>query len=529
MNTKKTFGQALCGVLCFTSIFLAACAGAAPAPRDPAAVYTLVVLDTNDHHGAILARDGKAGLAERATFVNSIRAQYQNVLLLDAGDINTGSALSNMFDAEPDIKAYNMIGYAAAALGNHEFDNKLPVFETQQKQAKFTWLAANIKRSNGAYLAKPYIIKNYEGFRVAIIGLTTKMSQILESPDKSLVFLDETETAKEMIKKVREEEKADIVILLTHMGDVKEDDRQTTSIELAQAVSGVDLIIDGHSHSYFAEKKVVNGIPVVTTNSKGFYVGEGLFTIQDGKALSFTWKPVEITSKDFPPDPKVAALIAPYSAKADASLKTVVMKTSAPFLADNKISRYQETTLGDFTADAMVDFIRSNGKAADFAFVNGGALRATLPQGDVTMESIINSMPFDNVLFAASLKGKDVIKLFEFIGSIRQGAGAWAQVSKEVRYTITYDKTGKGAISGLTINGQAVDPAKDYRLVAVDYLVVDGGDGYTVLKDNVFDTFNTSMILNSVVIEYAAKQAQPVTPKADGRITVIGGISPDAP
>ena len=99
--------------------------------------------------------------------------------------------------------------------------------ERQIKIAEFPWLSANIKRG-GHYLVKPYIIKDYDGFRVAVIGLTTLRTLVIASPDKSLTFIDEIEAAKQMVKRVREKEKADIVIIDGHLGDVQETETQNT-------------------------------------------------------------------------------------------------------------------------------------------------------------------------------------------------------------------------------------------------------------------------------------------------------------
>jgi 5'-nucleotidase/UDP-sugar diphosphatase len=496
---------------------------ASPVKRDPNTEYELVVLHTNDHHGSILPKDDKGGLAERATFVKQTRAANKNVLVLDAGDINTGPALSNMFKGEADIKGYNAIGYDAVAFGNHEFDFTGRI-NAQLKLAKFAWVSANVKTAAGKYLGKPYIIKNYKGFRVAVIGLTTNVTTYLASPDKSLQFTNEIEAAKEMIATVRQKEFADIVIILGHLGDKFENQGQITSVELAEAVSGVDLIIDGHTHSKFEEPLVVNNIPIVSANEWGKFMGEAKLKIKDGKITGFEWRPVAITPEAFPADAKVKAVLDPYVKKADASLKNVVMKTSAEFEFGNRLSRYREIASGDLVCDATSWFVNLIGVPVDFSFHNGGNVRAALPAGDVTKEQIMTMLPFDNYIYVVSLKGSDVIELFNFIGSVKQGAGGWAQMSKEVKYTITIDEQGNGKISDITISGQPIDPNKTYKIATNDYLAK-GGDAYVALTKSI-DTLNTSMTLTDIVIDYVQTLPQPVQPATDGRITVIGGVEP---
>ncbi|NIR14461.1 MAG: bifunctional metallophosphatase/5'-nucleotidase, partial [Desulfobacterales bacterium] len=179
--------------------------------------------------------------------VQGIRGQSKNVLVLDAGDINTGRPESNLFKARPDIEGYNYIGYDAMALGNHEFDNGPDVLKEQMQLANFPFLSANIKTKQGELLTRPYIIKEFVGFKVAIFGLTTKETEFLSHPDniKGLVFQDEVEVAKQLVPELRKQ--ADIVIALVHMGIYNSP--KLGSKRLASEVSGIDLIVDGHSHT----------------------------------------------------------------------------------------------------------------------------------------------------------------------------------------------------------------------------------------------------------------------------------------
>jgi 5'-nucleotidase/UDP-sugar diphosphatase len=522
---KKNFWSVCTFAVLAFSLLLGSCAGTKPVARQSGKSYELVVLHTNDHHGADLAtKDGKGGLAAQATFIKQVRAANKNVLLLSAGDLNTGTAFSNMFAAEPDILAYNAMGYDAVAFGNHEFDGPLSKLQKQIKMSKFTWISANIKQGN-AYLGKPYIIKDYEGFRVAVIGLTTLRTLVIASPDKSLTFLDEIKTAQEMVDEVRSKEHADIVIICGHLGDIEETNTQETSIKLAQAITGVDLIVDGHSHSFFAEPKIVNNIPIVTANERAKFVGDGVMTIKDGKVVNFAWKPVEITEAVFPPDEGIVKLFAPYVAKSDASLKEVVLKTAAPFEFGKKLTRYQEMASGDVLCDGIVNYLKNTGVTVDFAVSNGGNIRTELPAGDITREQILTMLPFENYVYVLTLKGSDVVELFNFIGQIKQGAGAFAQVSKEVKYIITYDAAGNGTISNVTIGGIAIDPNKTYRIATNDYMA-NGGDGYVALQKSV-DTFNTSMLMSSVFIDYVKSLPAGYKPVTDGRITVVGGKLPE--
>jgi 5'-nucleotidase/UDP-sugar diphosphatase len=425
-----------------------------------------------------------------------------------------------MFNAEPDILAYNLMGYDAATFGNHEFDGSYDKLKNQISQAAFPFVSSNVKTPDGQFLGgNQYLVKKYNGFTVGLFGITTLRTLIIASPDKSLTFVNEIDAARDVVNLLRNTEKVDIVIGITHIGDVKEDPDHITSLELAAAVPGIDIIIDGHSHSFFAEPKKQGQTWIVSANEWGKYIGHGKLSIRDGKIEKFDWKPVAIG-----PDKEVAALLDPYVKKASESLKEVVGEASADFVFGNRLTRYQETAIGNMINDANVWYFKTvYNQQIDFAFHNGGNIRTALPKGKLTQEQILTVLPFENYLYIVSLKGSDIIELFNFIASIPQGAGGFAQASKEARYTIDYTG-GTGKLKDLTINGAAVDPNKTYRFCTNDY-ILGGGDGYVVMK-KAENPFNTSLLLSYVVVEYIKAHNGVITPATDGRLTVIGGITP---
>jgi len=480
----------------------------------------LVLLHTNDYHGSLLTNSGRGGIAEVAAFIKAVRAVNPQVLLVDAGDINTGGALSNMYDGELDIRGYNMMGYDAVTFGNHEFDVNLEKIDTQLALAEFPFVSSNITRRDGSYLGgNRYIVKTYDNFKVGIFGLTTLRTRTIASPDSSLVFINEIDAARQVVDILRNTEKVDIVIGLTHMGDVKETDEHITSIDLAKAIEGIDIIVDGHSHSYFEVPKRAGDTWVVTANEWGKYVGYAKLTIREGRLAEFSWTPIPIG-----PDPEVTAMLAPYIQRANDTLKEVIGTASDTFIFGNRLTRYEETAIGNMITDANVWYFRNvSHQQIDFAFHNGGNIRAELPAGPITRERILTVLPFENYLFIASMKGSEILNLFNFIATIPQGNGGFPQISGDVRYTV--DKTtGSGVIRNLTIGGQPVDPERTYRFCTNDY-ILGGGDGYEVMR-NATDPFNTSLLLSYVVIEYIREHGGVISPVKDGRLTIIGGVTP---
>jgi len=478
----------------------------------------LILLHTNDHHGAVLPSNGRGGLAERAAYINAVRATNPQVLLLDAGDINTGSALSNMFYAEIDLRAYNMMGYDAVTFGNHEFDGPSGRLKQQIALAEFPFVCSNIQNSDGSFLGgNRYIVKKYDNFTVGILGLTTLRTISIANPaDSGLYFIDEIEAAIETVYILRNREKVDIVIALAHMGNVEEAPNHVTSTELAEIVEGIDIIVDGHSHTYMDAPVKVEDTWIVSANEWGKYVGHGKLTVRDGKLADFFWKPVAIG-----PDREIAAMIEPYVKKAGESLKEVIGTAAGDFEFGNRLPRYQETAVGNLVTDASYWYFTEVQKQnLDFAFHNGGNIRDGLNKGDITREQILTILPFENYLYIVSLKGSEIIELFKFIANIPQGAGGFPQFSKEVRYTI--DKQ-SGSVTELSIGGAPVDPDKTYRFCTNDFLL-GGGDGYAILEKSA-DRYNTSQLLSNIVIEYIKSRGEPVSPFTDGRLTILNGAS----
>ena len=171
-----------------------------------------MVLHTNDYHGHPVAfydypADGQGGLPAQATLVREIRGDNDNVLVLSAGDLNTGRPESNFFKAEPDIIGHNYIGYDALAMGNHEFDPSPADMQHQIAMSNFPWLCANVVKSDGSYIdnVKPYIIKDFGDFKVAVFGLMTESTAKSGNPDniRGYTFLDEVQTARKLVPELQ--------------------------------------------------------------------------------------------------------------------------------------------------------------------------------------------------------------------------------------------------------------------------------------------------------------------------------------
>lgn len=525
------------GALFVALLLLSGCAGMSGyTPSDE--THTLVVLHTNDHHGHPLAffdypSPGQGGLPARATLVKAIRAEAPNVLVLDAGDLNTGRPESNFFKAKPDLMGYNFIRYDAMALGNHEFDVDMAQMQAQIASSDFPWLCANAKLE-GDYLpnVKPYIIKAYPGFKVAVLGLVTASTALTGNPAhvRDITFEDEVAVAAKLVPELRA--KADIVIALVHMGIYDSD--AMGSRRLAAEVPGLALVIDGHTHTHLDEPVMVTSkvtgeaVPVVQAKDWGLYLGKAALTFKSGAVTALDWTAVPVNVKkrkevdgekvyyfvdqEIPEDPELLAMLKPYQDQVETLLSEVIGTATAPFINDK--TREEETALGDIVADSQLWYMGQMGFDIDFAFQNGGGIRATLGSGEIQKKTVYEVLPFDNSICVVALKGSDVIALFDQTPAA-VGEGAMPQVSDGVRFTID---TASGKVKDLLIGGRPVDPAKTYKIALNSYLAA-GGDGYKVFKKR-SEFYDSSLMQRDAFIDYVVHKGGRITPKVHGRITI---------
>ncbi len=232
----------------------------------------LTILHTNDVHSRLEPfpmdggrNQGLGGVAARASLIESIRQEAEQVLLLDAGDIFQGTPYFNLYHGEPEIKAMTAMGYDACTIGNHDFDAGMENLANQLTgHAKFPMLVSNYDFTGTAMegQTKPYQVFKKGRLRIGVFGLGIEMHGLV--PDNlygATKYSDPIQKANEMADLLRIKEKCDMVICLSHLGyQYKESDKVSDEI-LARETSGIDLIIGGHTHTFLDE-------PVVFRNKK---------------------------------------------------------------------------------------------------------------------------------------------------------------------------------------------------------------------------------------------------------------------
>ena len=226
----------------------------------------LVILHTNDMHSRIdpFPNDGRAnggmgGMARRAALIKQIRAKEKNVLLLDSGDIFQGTPYFNFFGGELEYKLMSQMGYDAATLGNHDFDNGLTGLQKQLPNATFPFLISNYDFSETILKDKfqPYKVFVKDEMKIGVFGLGIDLKGLVgEDMYGKTVYLDPVQKAKEMVKVLRQEQECNLVICLSHLGYKYETDK-IDDRKLAAQVGGIDLILGGHTHTFLEKPDTV--------------------------------------------------------------------------------------------------------------------------------------------------------------------------------------------------------------------------------------------------------------------------------
>lgn len=228
----------------------------------------ITILHTNDVHSHIDPfgpDDGRnpnqGGVARRASLIESIRAENPNTLLLDAGDIFQGTPYFNYYGGELEFKLMSMLKYDAATVGNHDFDNGVEGLYAQLPHAKFDFLSANYDFSNTVLdtHVKPYKIFVIDGIKIGIFGLGIQLAGLVDPMMyKETVYLDPLEIAQDQSRILKEDEKCDLIICLSHLGyNYKNNDQKPSDLSLAKATKNIDLIVGGHTHTFLPKPTIV--------------------------------------------------------------------------------------------------------------------------------------------------------------------------------------------------------------------------------------------------------------------------------
>ncbi|MBO7703744.1 MAG: bifunctional metallophosphatase/5'-nucleotidase [Solobacterium sp.] len=516
---------------------------------------TIVLLHTNDVHCGL---DEKIGYDGLYLYKEELEQQYDNILLVDAGDAIQGGIYGSLSKGDLIISLMNEVGYDCAILGNHEFDYGFDVLDDLSEKLNCGYICANFCTADGETVFEPYRLFERAGKTIALIGIVTPTA-FAKSPIHSLIddqgnpmydFMSD-ETGERLIRCVQKnvdevrEKGADIVILLTHLGNGDGDDTRYHSGEVIQNTTGIDLVIDGHSHDEIignvANKDGVE-VPITQTGTKLASIGK--ITILPDNTIT-----MEL----------VEEIPEPHGIDAE-----LVIRKGKQYWVDSSIQRKTETLtacyqdvlnrkIGEITYDLPIrdgdtpvyktqengmcslfaDALRETGDAEAGLIVSAN-IREGLHAGEITYAEAVRCLPYGNDIIVISLKGQDLLDALEFgARKLPAAINGFVQVSG-IEYTVNLsipssvkedaDNTflsvdGPYRVENVQINGEPLDLEREYS-VATSYYLYTAGDGmsmlgngkllsYTRKTDNEVLTYYIENTLNGIIPErYASKEGR---------------------
>ncbi len=471
----------------------------------------VTLLQLNDvYQISAIDKGTRGGLARVATLRKRVMEEQPNTLFLLGGDTIAPSVASNIFKGQQMIAVWNMIGLDLAVLGNHEFDFGPEVLRARIKESRFAWLATNVidKKSGKPFAdTPPFIIREIGGVKLGFFGLLTPDTKDFSSVGPDVAFLDPCETARKIVPEMKAKG-AQIIIAMTHLA-MREDK------QVARCAS-IDVIVGGHEHDML--ESLAGRTPIFKWGADARDLGRIDLNIKlpSGELESIDWTAIPVTS-DVKDEPVSAALIADYEKKVSADVDKPIGSTKVPLDARGGMNRSRETNLGSYIADAYRKAVN-----ADVALFNGGSIRAgkVFSPGALTKRDVMAILPYENPIVKIEVTGATLRAALEH-GVSRSAEekepGRFPQVSG-VRFTFDARRAPGSRIISAEIGGQPLDDKKTYTLATNTFLVLKGGDGYTMFGGVKFLIDPENGPVEPVVLMNAINADREIAPEVDGRI-----------
>ena len=475
----------------------------------------ITFLHVNDTYQFTPVEGGKlGGLARVLTIRKDALKKNPNTLFVLAGDTLSPSVETRTYRGAQMIDAWNAIGLDYAVFGNHEFDIRTNELLQRIKESKFQWLGANVvETKTGKRFANtpPYVIKQIDGVKIGIVGLLLPEAKETSSMDATLSVTDFCATARRLVPQMRKAG-ARVIIGLTHMF-MRQDKKLAGCADF-------DLILGGHEHTLLQSS--ANGTPIFKMTADAREVGKFDLYIdrKTGRLQSMDWQIIPVNDS-IAEAPEFSPVIAKYAELLN-QLAINVGATSVELDALSFSSRTKETHVGTFIADSY----RAATKA-DVALVNGGSIRADLVYnpGILTKRDVLSILPFNNPIVKVEITGKTLADVLEH-GVARSAEdnepGRFPQISG-MSFKFDTRKLPGQRVSEILVGGRPLDMNRTYTLATSNFLVANGGDGYTMFKGAKVLINADQARKDSEVFEEAIKNSPNATiaPKAEGRIVKI--------
>lgn len=527
----------------------------------------IVVLYTGDMHCSVESGANKLDFAQLALYKQAVSNSADYVTLVDCGDAVQGSNIGTLTKGESIVELMNEVGYDVCTFGNHEFDYGIDQLEKLMGMSDAEYICCNFMDSDGCFVS-PYTIRSYGELKIAYIGITTPYTLTSSNPE---VFKDENGELKYSFCQDTSGEKlynavqnavdtaigmdADYVIALAHLGN-GEGYSPYGSEDVIAATSGIDIVLDGHSHTVVESREVYNkeGEPVMLTSSGSHMQYIGQVTIDTRRTTGKNDDVITISLIDSSDYDRVAGKTEETEKEFEEILGTEIGYTAKTLSVNsengNRLVRNRETGIGNFVADAYRSLTN-----ADIAFVNGGGIRADISEGKITYGDLLNVQPYGNMICAVEATGLEIRDALEMSyrmvegkyedenGSVGESGGFFhlsgmkVVIDTSIPSGVKLDENGMFSgvegerrvkevyvLNGETGEYEPLSDSKTYTVASINYILLQGGDGFNMFMNNEVITSEAASDLQAV-IEYLELSGGNIDERyfaTEGRITVLG-------
>lgn len=497
-----------------------------------------IILHTNDVHGAL------DGYAQAAALKYEFKARGAEVILADAGDFSQGSPYVSTTKGGDAISMMNYSGYDVVTLGNHELDYGYEQLKKNLSRAWFKTICADVLDKDGNPILDPtYEYTSASGVKIGFFGMETPETQTKVNPAliKGIKFLSKSELytcAQQQVNKLKADG-CDVIVCLSHLGVDEESAADGhRSVDMYAHTTGIDIILDGHSHTVMTAG--LNGEPIQSTGTKFENIG---MVVIDNATKKIESNYLIKVDDGIVKAPVVEAIAKNITDRVDAEYDVVFAQSDIELNGKKDPGvRTEETNLGDLITDALKWSVLKEGglKVKEdhvVAITNGGGIRASIKAGGVTKKDLNTVLPFGNTISVVYISGADLLEALEASTFSTPGAiGGFPQVSG-IKFTVDTTKPfAKGdaypestyykpaAINRVTIdsvNGKPFSLTDKYAVVTNNFCAA-GGDTYFVFG-NASENFDTGIVMDEAVMDYVqTKLSGKITDKDYG--TVDGSI-----
>ena len=448
----------------------------------------VAVFATADIHGNYIpytSTDGKfeiGSVARIKTVMDEIRTVVgeENVIYVDGGDSPYNTTLANVTMGKVSVDALNALGLDATVLGNHDFDYSLENLLSLRDRAAYAMLSANTKFREGKnyegeadYPFGDYITIEAGGMKFGIFGVTDDKSAetTLYTNTRDIEWDDDLAKATELVTKLKNEEKCDIVVALSHV--------HSKNTKLITDNKAVDISIGG-GNDIAGRPTIINDTQYLINPSKhGEALNQINVVLYEGKMTGIVYNQIFLTDA-YQENAEVKKIIDDYNAEVGKALEEVVGYSAQRLEWSTQLVRGQNSPIANLVTDALLDFFADY--EPDICLVNGGGMRASIPEGAVTLKTCNSVLPFDNDMMLVEASGATVLAALENGVSYLPGLhGKFAQPAGII-YTADLTKEAGKRVSDVTLkDGTKLDPDKRYKVV-INSFIAGGGDGYSMFN-----------------------------------------------